>query len=169
MWNRFFPAEELTKSELLELTLKHFHPLPTREIEILFEITRDMLKKLDVNHSDFNEQFNKIVFGTMLIALVIETKKYRTKLYPYVDNDDFNVMNTLRNLRDPRMKSFIHDIGAKVLSNELPFDSAYIDKHFSTLAEKVPSIKQRIKVNTSNAIDAARHENQNSWRLCNIL
>jgi predicted nucleotidyltransferase len=127
-----------------------------------------MLINLDADHSDFNEQFNKIIFGTMLIALVIETKKYGIKLYSHVNKDNFDVV-TLRSLRDPSMKLFIEDIGAKVLANKLPFDIEYVDRHFSTLAKNVPSIKQRLKTNALNAIDATDHENQNSWRWCNIL
>ncbi len=84
MWSSSFPNQEIVKKgKLLELTLKNFHPFDTCEVELLFKITKDMLQKLDETSLDFDNQFNKIILGTMVLSLVIETKKYGKILYPY--------------------------------------------------------------------------------------
>lgn len=146
MWSRLFPAQQITKDELLDLTLKNFYPFAIREVEILFKITKGMLTNLKASNSDFDEQFNKIVFGTMIISLVIESKKYGINYYPFYGKQNYDVIAVLASLYDSSaMEIFILEIGKKVLINELPFDSSYIDKHFSTLAKNVPSINNALK------------------------
>ena len=140
--NQFLTIEEITRSKLVGLTLKHFFPFSISEVKILFETTQEMLKSLNENEQYFEKKFSQIIFGTMVISFVIENVKYGMNYYPHPTIQRYDVINVLNNLHDRQaIRKFILEIGTKVLNKELPFSYDYIDEFFPTLSTNVPFIK----------------------------
>lgn len=176
MMSYFFTPREPTKKELIQLTLKNFYPFPTCEVEILFRITKDMLSHSDENAPDFDEHFNKILFGTMITAMVIESRKYGYNLYPVKHEAAYDCVAVLLNLYNREsMQQLILTIGSKMLAGELPLSPLQIDRCFPHLVKAVPSIKKRLPGaqinNTSDNKNLLENgeEARSFWRFCNII
>lgn len=74
MWNS--QPKDLTSQEILEFTNKHFHPLPSSQLELMHEAPLALLRELDINQTDFNKKYDEIIFGTIFVALAYEYDKY---------------------------------------------------------------------------------------------
>lgn len=144
MWARFI-ANNMDKTRLLTLTIQHFHPLPTREVELLFDVATSMLNSLNEKNPDFDHQYNKIVFGTIVIAVIIENSKMGINYYPHSITKKYNMGALSKTSDSSATEERILYFGSKILSNELPFNSADIDQYFPALTTNVPSIKERFK------------------------
>jgi hypothetical protein len=171
-WGLLFPNKEMTKNKLLELTLKNFNPFSTCEVETLFETTEYMLKNLNETDPDFDERFDKIVLGTIVISLVIESNKYGANYYPQCNIKGYNVMSALTGLMNrAKTEKFILDIGEKILLNELPFSCSYIDMHFPSFTQTVPAIKERFAKYAPNDkyTSITNDETKSRWKICNII
>ena len=60
--------KEINRS-LLEITFKNFPSLNTTELEIRHSLAFAMLKKLDVESTEFDAEYNRIIAGAQLFML----------------------------------------------------------------------------------------------------
>src|SRR5262245_32965895 len=75
--------KEINRS-LLKITLKNFSSLNTTELEIRHSRALDLLEKLDVENTEFDAEYNRIIAGVIIYALAYETTKYNNTVYGYL-------------------------------------------------------------------------------------
>lgn len=161
MLQRFFSPKstqpkdmkDITRTELLALTNRHFHALfPTCEVENLVVASHVLLQNLPIENPDFDKHYDAIIFGTLVVAMAIEKWKYGFA-YPSYPKTLMELMDLcaikkialIGNIEnDPNIKNLIVSVGNKVLEKSLPFNENYLDSFSLSLQHHVP-LKQRLE------------------------
>ena len=118
---------------LLEVTLKNFPPLNTAELEMRHSLAFAMLEKLDVENTEFDAEYNRIIAGTIIYALSFETTKYNHtmhgSLYPLYIPQLFDKCQ----ITDSKLyyEELILVLAKKALEDKvIPFDENIINQYF---------------------------------------
>lgn len=166
-FNCFLPkTKNISNQELKDLTLKYFYsPFETTEVENIIEVGRFMLCALPAQSPEFNKTYDSIIFGSIVLAMAIEAKKYGTCFpqYPLSLNElkdrcgieKFATMGAFAT--DLNLRRFIMSIGERILNQSLPFDAAYLTQLNLTLNKHV-SFKERLeKYQQTHCIEQSQH------------
>lgn len=162
-------ASSNSATYLLSQTKKHFHfRNPSSQTQKILKAAREMLDELKVTDPDFDQQYDRIVVGAMILAMTMEDRKYGRQ---QVFNNEYLYPKRMHELQEicgvpsilgiamlivafpEEIKNFIQIIGKKVLEEKmLPFSGTVRADAFPDLAGIIPAARfAKYELNNSGA------------------
>lgn len=131
----------LENQELVKAIMPHMRsPFATGEVEALAKIAYKMLSDLSTSKAPIEKELDKILVGTIILAMSIEDQKYGGKRYPLkyaeVNQAAGKIIGRMAFFGDSvDVREFITRVGEEALyCHTLPFETQYLDKYMPKVA-----------------------------------
>ncbi|MGQ3889956.1 hypothetical protein ACQUW5_13115 [Legionella sp. CNM-1927-20] len=145
-----------------------------------------LLKSLDPNAPDFGISYDRIIIGTIIIALAFESDKYADSLslsryYPLTywalaKKCELEILPSLlmsgeKGLKkDHRLHHFIKHTGKMALEEKsIPLNSKHLDLYFSHNNSLKEILNKRLAKYNLDGFNPEMEQPQNSFKPCNLL
>lgn len=157
----------INRTDLLYIAETDFHPLASTILEEKHSFTRELLRKLDIENPEFENQYYCIIAGTIIYALAHESSYYFDSKGSVFNFYPVSMEKLFEHCDVPAGASINHKelivkLGKKAVEEgAIPFDEETIEAYFG---KRTGSMKAML-LNRFQISEAEQHQisDQKSW------